>query len=43
MDGLRNFGGLQAIEFGGTLVVSFQLLPLVLEVRCCGRRNMNKR
>ena len=30
MDGIKNFGGFQAMYFGITLVVSFQLQTLVL-------------
>ena len=34
------FGGFLAIHFGRKLVVYFQLQPLVLGGRGCGRRNM---
>ena len=38
MCGIEKFVGFPAINFGRTLVVSFQLLPLVLGGRGCGRR-----
>ena len=38
MDGIETFGGFQEMNFRRTLVVSFQLLPLVLGVLLCGRR-----
>ena len=38
MYGIENFVGFPEIYFGRTLVVSFQLLPLVLGGRGCGRR-----
>ena len=38
MDGIEKISGFQAINFGITLVVSFQLLPLVLGGLGCGRR-----
>ena len=37
MDGIENFGGFQAMNFGRTLVVLFQLPPLVLAGRGCGK------
>ena len=36
MYGIENFVGFPEMNFGGTLVVSFQLLPLVLGGRGCG-------
>ena len=38
MDGIENFVGFPGMNFGRILVVSFQLLPLVLGGRGCGRR-----
>ena len=38
MDGIENFVGFPELSFGKTLVVSFQLLPLVLGGRGCGIR-----
>ena len=42
MDGIEKFGGFQAINFGRTLVVSFQLTPLVMGGQGCGRRERRK-
>ena len=36
MDGLRKFGGFQAINLGRTFVVSIQILYLVLVGQGCG-------
>ena len=38
MYGIEKFVGFPAMNFGITLVVSFQLLPLVLGVLGCGRK-----
>ena len=38
MDGIKKFIGFPEINFRRTLVVSFQLLPLVLEGLGCGIR-----
>ena len=35
MDGIKNFVNFPAMNFGRTLVVSFQLLPLVLGGQGC--------
>ena len=43
MDGLRKFGDFQANNFGITLVVLFQLIPLVLRGRGSGKSKSNKR
>ena len=40
MFGIEHFVASQAVNSGRTLVVSFQLLPLVLGDRGCGRRKM---
>ena len=37
MDGIEKFGGFQSMNFGITLVVLFQLVPLVLGDQGCGR------
>ena len=37
MNGIENLVSFPAMNFGRTLVVSFQLLPLVLGDRGCGR------
>ena len=42
MDRLGKFEGFQAINFGGTLVVSFQIVPFVLGGQVCGRRKRRK-
>ena len=42
MDGIKTFGSFQAMGFGRILVVSFQLLPLVLGGRGCGRTKRRK-
>ena len=42
MDGIGKFGGFQAMNFERTLVVLFQLLPLVFGGRGCGRRKRHK-
>ena len=42
MDGIEKFCGFQAMDFGGTLVVSFHLLPLVLGGLCCEIRKSCK-
>ena len=42
MDGIEKFGGFQSMNFGRTMVVSFQLLHLVLRVKVCGKRNRRK-
>ena len=42
MNGISKFCGFQAIHFGRTLVVSFNLLPLVLGSQGCGRMKMVK-
>ena len=36
MYGIENFVGFPGMNFGRTLVFSFQLIPLVLEVRAAG-------
>ena len=36
MERIKSFGGFQVINFGITLVVLFQLLPLVLGVEAVG-------
>ena len=38
----QKVGGFQAMNFGRILVVSFQLLPLVLGDRGCGRSEKQK-
>ena len=43
MDRIEEFGGFQVINFGGTLLVSFQLLLLVLGGRGIGRKKRLKR
>ena len=40
MCGIKTFVDFPEMYFGGTLVVSFQLLPLVLGGRGCGRRKI---
>ena len=42
MDGIEKFTGFQAMNFGRTLFVSFQLIPLVLGDLGCGRRKRNR-
>ena len=42
MDGIEKFDGFQAMNFGITVVVSFQLLPLVLGDIGCRRRKRHK-
>ena len=39
MDGIKKLVGFPVINLGRTLVVSFQLVPLVLGDRGFGRRN----
>ena len=39
MYGIEDFVGFPEMNFGRTMVVSFQLLPLVLDGRGCGIRN----
>ena len=38
MYGIEKFVGFLEMNFGGTLVVSFQFLPLVVGGQGCGRR-----
>ena len=42
MDRLRKFSSFQAVDFGRTVVISFQLLPLVLGGRGYRRRKRHK-
>ena len=42
MHGIEKFFGFPAMNFGRTLVVSFQLLPLVLGVEAVGEGIVNK-